>query len=183
MLSKPALVAVVAAMCAVGAGTGAFLAVRQNASMPSAAAAPLTEPAADAPAPAQPALAPTSDTVVPIDDVEKEVAKEADPPNRSRLREEGPFASRSGAARAGTRCRNAARTGAICASSDSMSTGSPRSSRFATSRRRPPSVPRPSVVSRWSSSSSSRPIPSSVCRWRPHTRPSSRGSKIERKRA
>ncbi|HEX2445208.1 MAG TPA: hypothetical protein VHJ77_14785 [Vicinamibacterales bacterium] len=78
MLSKPAVVAVVAAMCAVGAGTGAFLAVRQNASIPSAAAAPLAEPAADVLAAPQTAMAPTSDTVVPIDDVAAETPAEAD---------------------------------------------------------------------------------------------------------
>lgn len=78
MLSKPAVVAVVAAMCAVGAGTGAFLAVRQNASIPSAAAAPLAEPAADVLAAPQTAMAPTSDTVVPIDDVAAEPPAEAD---------------------------------------------------------------------------------------------------------
>jgi hypothetical protein len=77
MLSKPAVVvAVVAAMCAVGAGTGAFLAVRQNASMPSAAAASLADPVADAPAAPQPV--PTSDTVVPVDDLAAEPPAKVD---------------------------------------------------------------------------------------------------------
>jgi hypothetical protein len=65
-------------MCAVGAGTGAFLAVRQNASMPSAAAATLADPGADVPAAPPPALAPTSDTVVPVDDVAAEPPVKAD---------------------------------------------------------------------------------------------------------
>jgi outer membrane biosynthesis protein TonB len=94
MLSKPAVVvAVVAVMCAVGAGTGAFLAVRQNASMPSAAAATLGDPGADMPAaPPQPALAPTSDTVVPVDDAAAEPPAKADKKDEAEPPEPKPVA-------------------------------------------------------------------------------------------
>jgi hypothetical protein len=94
MLSKPAVVvAVVAAMCAVGAGTGAFLAVRQNASMPSAAAASVVDPGADVPAAApQPALAPTSDTVVPVEDVAAEPPAKPDKKDEAEPPEPKPVA-------------------------------------------------------------------------------------------